>query len=219
MSRNYVFFAAILLALFSIVSCRQNELVSDEYRNNLSLKSELEQKNLFKKLNTDSQLELWQNKLEQIKRENISDEQRNLINNISKELSNIEEKNFNGQKLFEYAVEMAQITPEDEFIRMFSKLEDYKRNEGSYKGFVSSQESHSKSFIETDLLEYLSRIKEGKVKIKLYKGDDSSSSTERPACNCKWTCSFYGPRNTKCDFSTAGCGFLWLQECTGYIGI
>lgn len=215
---------AVILALFLIVSCRQNEqneFVSDEFRTDLSSRTEFEQKEIFKNLDTNTKLRLWKNKLDQIKNEDISNEQRVLIDNISSELSKIKDTDFDGQKLFEYAIKMAQITPEDEFLKMFSSLSDYKRNEISYKNFLSNSAKNTsfKSNVETDLIDYLSKIKEGKSKAELYKNKEVSLTAKKPVCNCKWTCSFYGPTNDNCIPSTGGCGLLWLQECNGHVGI
>ncbi|MGP1501987.1 MAG: bacteriocin fulvocin C-related protein [Bergeyella cardium] len=180
----------------------------------------MRQKEIFKNLSTDSKLELWKSKLEQVAREDISDEQKKLITKISDELSTIKDDNFDGQKLFEYAIRMAQITPEDEFIRMFSQIGDYKRNEDSYKGFVAStKKTSSKSHIEADLVDYLSKMKEGKAKAELYKDSNISINARKRPCNCKWTCGFYESiKSDNCIPSTGGCGFLWIQECTGYVG-
>lgn len=143
MDKKIISILAILLALVSIVSCRrQSELASDEYRNLLSLKTELRQKEIFKNLSTDSKLELWKSKLEQVAREDISDEQKKLITKISDELSTIKDDNFDGQKLFEYAIRMAQITPEDEFIRMFFKLEIIRETKTLIKDLLQALKKH-----------------------------------------------------------------------------
>lgn len=220
MSKKNLSVVAILLALFLIVSCRESELITDEYRNDLSLKSELKQKEIYRSLDADSKLKLWKNKFEQIKRQDVSSRQRELIDSISEELSKIEEENFDGQKLFEYAIKMAQITPEDEFIRMFSRFEDYKRNNSSYEEFaVKVKEKSYKSYIEVDLINYLSKIKEGKVRVGFNEGSNVSISDRIiPICNCRWTCLFYGVTNNKCRPSNRGCGFLLIQDCGGYIG-
>ena len=105
----------------------------------MNLKSELEQKETFKNLDTDSKIRIWKSKLEQIKTKDISSEQKNLINNISNEVSKMTNADYDGIKLFEYAIEMAKITPEDEFIRMFSVIGDYNRNNNLYNDTYKSK--------------------------------------------------------------------------------
>lgn len=214
---------AFLLALFSVLSCRQNESISDKKRNDLSLKSELEQKKIFMNLDTDSKIKLWTSKLDQIKSQDISDEQKRLISKISDELSKMNNDNFDGQKLFGYAIKMAQITPEDEFIRMFSTLSDYKINKNSYDDLAVGPNSKisTKSNIESDLINYLSKIKESKIKFNetQNKNNDISTTSIRKDCNCRWTCMFYTPGGTNddCRNTDSGCGFLWLQECNRFV--
>ena len=91
--KKLIFILSAFLILVSITSCRQNDQIADEYRNNLNLKSELEQKETFKNLDTDSKIRIWKSKLEQIKTKDISSEQKNLIKNGNPNLfANLAEK-------------------------------------------------------------------------------------------------------------------------------
>lgn len=207
--KKSIFIFSFLSIMFSAITCRQNDQTADEYRNNLDLKSELQQKEVFKNLDTNSKIRLWKSKLEQIKNENISSEQKSIINNISIEVSKINNDNYDGQKLFEYAIQMAKITPEDEFIRMFSLIGDYKKNSSLYKS------SFTNSNIVSDLENYLIKIQKNK---RNFYANNFSTKSLRPTCNCRWTCVFYtNVTNDNCNSSVSGCGFLWIQECTGVV--
>ena len=124
------FFAILsVLTLLLVFSCRGNDQIADEYRSNLDLKSELQQKELFKALTTENKIRVWQSKINQIQTQNLSTEQKELIRSINNKIVKVAEKNYDGIKLFEYAISLAKITPEDEFVRMFSVIGDYKKNE------------------------------------------------------------------------------------------
>ena len=122
------FFAILsVLTLLLVFSCRGNDQIADEYRSNLDLKSELQQKELFKDLTTENKIRVWQSKINQIQTQNLSTEQKELIRSINNEIVKVAEENYDGIKLFEYAISLAKITPEDEFVRMFSVIGDYKK--------------------------------------------------------------------------------------------
>lgn len=213
--KKLIFILSAFTILLSIISCRQNDQIADDYRNNLNLKSELEQKETFKNLDTDSKIRIWKSKLEQIKSKDISSEQKVLINNISTEISKMTNVDYDGIKLFEYAVEMAKITPEDEFIRMFSVIGDYNRNDNLYNGVYKSKLAEGK--LVKDLENYLTSLKTSKIKF-FRTTKNTSQRIARKDCNCRWTCLFYSSEtNTNCNSTVSGCGFLWTQECTAVV--
>ena len=213
--KKLIFILSAFLILVSITSCRQNDQIADEYRNNLNLKSELEQKETFKNLDTDSKIRIWKSKLEQIKTKDISSEQKNLINNISNEVSKMTNADYDGIKLFEYAIEMAKITPEDEFIRMFSVIGDYNRNNNLYNNSTSKL---TEGKLVKDLENYLTNLKTSKIKFFNASKNNSSQRIAAKDCNCRWTCLFYSSvTNDNCNKTNSGCGFLWTQECTAVV--
>jgi hypothetical protein len=213
--KKLIFILSAFLILVSITSCRQNDQIADEYRNNLNLKSELEQKETFKNLDTDSKIRIWKSKLEQIKTKDISSEQKNLINNISNEVSKMTNADYDGIKLFEYAIEMAKITPEDEFIRMFSVIGDYNRNNNLYNNSTSKL---TEGKLVKDLENYLTNLKTSKIKFLNASKNNSSQRIAAKDCNCRWTCLFYSSvTNDNCNKTNSGCGFLWTQECTAVV--
>ena len=181
----------------------------------MNLKSELEQKETFKNLDTDSKIRIWKSKLEQIKTKNISSEQKVLINNISDEISKMTNADYDGIKLFEYAVEMAKITPEDEFIRMFSVIGDYNRNNNLYNNSTSKL---TEGKLVKDLENYLTNLKTSKIKFLNASKNNSSQRIAAKDCNCRWTCLFYSSvTNDNCNKTNSVCGFLWTQECTAVV--
>ena len=175
--KKLIFILSAFLILVSITSCRQNDQIADEYRNNLNLKSELEQKETFKNLDTDSKIRIWKSKLEQIKTKDISSEQKNLINNISNEVSKMTNADYDGIKLFEYAIEMAKITPEDEFIRMFSVIGDYNRNNNLY-----NESKLTEGKLVKDLENYLTNLKTSKIKFLNASKNNSSQRIAAKDC-------------------------------------
>ena len=211
--KKLIFILSAVLILVSITSCRQNDQIADEYRNNLNLKSELEQKETFKNLDTDSKIRIWKSKLEQIKTKDISSEQKNLINTISNEVSKMTNADYDGIKLYEYAIEMAKITPEDEFIRMFSVIGDYNRNNNLY-----NESKLTEGKLVKDLENYLTNLKTSKIKFLNDTKNNSQRIATRRDCNCRWTCLFYSSvTNDNCNSTSSGCGFLWTQECTAVV--
>ena len=211
MKKLFFIFCAIFLSLIN--SCRENDQVADEYRSNLDLKSELKQKEMFKELTTVNKIRVWQSKMKQIQNENISTEQKALISKINSEIAKVAEKNYDGIKLFEYAVSLSKITPDDEFIRMFSVLGDYKRNNNSYNKFINN----NRGFVTQDLEDYLAKIKSNKIAF-YSQIQNTGVVSKKPTCNCKWTCGLYPSLpNSPCEGSNGGCGFLWIEDCTGHI--
>lgn len=204
------FFAILsVLTLLLVFSCRGNDQIADEYRSNLDLKSELQQKELFKDLTTENKIRVWQSKINQIQTQNLSTEQKELIRSINNEIVKVAEENYDGIKLFEYAISLAKITPEDEFVRMFSVIGDYKKNENLYNNHFSNEK------LVLNLQQNLNDLKNKKY--EFYASGTVTNKNQQPTCNCSWTCGFYGGGTNDCNTSISGCGFLWISECGRYV--
>ncbi|AZI54527.1 hypothetical protein EIB75_04365 [Epilithonimonas vandammei] len=122
-----------LFSLLVIQSCRSSEDEKmDNYREELQLKSEPSQKEAFKNLTSENKVKIWGSKLSQVLTQDLSQEQRSLVEALRGEIKNMKSPSYDGIKLIELGIELAKITPENEFINMVSELEDYKRDEKLY---------------------------------------------------------------------------------------
>jgi hypothetical protein len=146
-------------------------------------------------LDKKEKVQLWNEKLEQLLRENLPAENRNLIMQLKLELN---KEVFASKAISEIAINLAKITPEEDFFRMFSDLNDYNYG-GKFKGV---------NRVSDDVLMDLRSINpDTQAKIML------TLKTASIPCNCDWTCSWYGSTRLKCTSTRSGCGFLWAFEC------
>ena len=154
---------------------------------------------------------MWNSKLSQILNEDLTSQQKDIVQKIKNETPNLDNVNYDGVRLIELSIEMAKITPQDEFIRMFSFLGDYKRDSQAYKKSIQND------LIVNDLKTFLNTI--NSQNYKFYQSNENGGNKNvKPECNCKWTCGMYGGTDDNCTGSSSGCGFLWLQSCNGHIG-
>jgi hypothetical protein len=157
-----------------------------------------ETKNSFDKLTTIEKYDLWNEKLDQLLSENLPNEHMVLIKELKIELVNIKENKFN--RIPELAIQLAEITPKNDFIRMFAELGDYK-----YNGKFSDNEK-----VSADIINTFKIVKNNNLK--------STSILKLPNCNCSWTFdSTVGGSTSNCIETTSGCGFMWQFPCTGKV--
>ncbi len=146
-------------------------------------------------LDKKEKVELWNEKLEQLLSQDLPVENKNLIMQLKLELN---KEVFASKAISEIALNLAKITPEEDFFRMFSDLNDY-NYAGKFKGVNK---------VSDDILLNLKLINpDFQAKIM------SISKTASIPCNCDWTCSWYGSTRLKCTATRSGCGFLWAFEC------
>ncbi len=146
-------------------------------------------------LDKKEKVKLWNEKLEQLLKQDLPVENKNLIKQLKFELN---KEVFASKAISEIALNLAIITPEDDFFRMFSDLNDYNYS-GKFKGLDK---------VSDDVLMDLKSINpDFQAKTK------PSSKTASIPCNCDWTCSWYGSTRVKCTTTRSGCGFLWAFEC------
>lgn len=170
----------------------------------------------FNKLSTKEKNALWIEKMDQLLAQNLPKDHQILTGKVREILlknSDLDQS----AGVVETALGLATITPEDDFIRMYSSLYDY-----TYDGKFSGKEKVSE-FILNDL---------SKLGSDPTGGGDGEANRD---CNCRWTCDLWNrnaPSNDKgpadyyqsesraggCRITADGCGFLWMSECTGYIG-
>ncbi|PZU86961.1 MAG: hypothetical protein DI529_07990 [Chryseobacterium sp.] len=200
-----------LLCLLAVQSCRQDEKMN-ELREDLQGKTELSQKETFRNLTTDSKVKIWESKLNQVLIQDLTKEQRVLVEALKGEIKNMNSPTYNGVKLIELGIALAKITPENDYIKMVSSLENYTTTKNVKIGKINNV------FVVKDLENFLIRVKK-RNKLIIEESQSSGGITnKKPVCNCSWTCGMYGGVDDNCTASNGGCGFLWLQDCTGHIG-
>lgn len=213
----------ILIMLFALLATRCGREVKlddgmSNFRKNLVSKNQTQQKIIFNNLTTSTKIKFWENKVAQVLNQNLTKKQRILTKSILLEIPLSQSKTYDGIKIMELAIEMAKITPQDEFIKMFVLYEDYIRNEKSYNN-INNQ------LIINDLVFDLSQIKSKKKKLFEQKANitepNNNGNTQgsiQPDCNCSWTCGFYGTHHDNCTGTSSGCGFLGWGGCGGHTG-
>ncbi|MDX1911554.1 MAG: bacteriocin fulvocin C-related protein [Saprospiraceae bacterium] len=162
-------------------------------------------------LSANDQKEAWITRLESYKQLDLREDQQNLVNALIADLKNLEEGKFYlSEDLKRDAIAIAQITPEQDFINLFTL-----DNLSSGLPALVKQGSACLDCIY-DIQQYTpsSNVNPGET-----------AGDRRPDCNCRWTCSQQAD-NMLCDdggsatVSTdcnqqGGCGFFGLQTCDG----
>jgi hypothetical protein len=209
-----IFFAFLTLTLttLSLNSCKEtseiplqeeNQAIKTQ-KNDITARTVTMQKSDFNDLSTNDKIKIWSEKLDQVLTQNLTDEQRTLVQGIKIELPNVASDDYDGIRLAELGLEMAKITPEDEYIRMFEMLDDYHRDNSLYTNNIDNAN------IVDDMNIFLQEVKDNK---DLYQHETLSKGS----CNCKWTCGFYSGHTDNCIKTDSGCGFLWMSSCNGAI--
>jgi hypothetical protein len=144
-----------------------------------------EMSNNFNLLSKNEKTALWNDKLNQLLALNLPTEHKELISALKLEISKDE---MDAKKISDIAINLAKLTPEEDFAKMFANLNDYKYN-GKFEGKTRVS---------------IKAIEEFKI---------SNSITSKYPCNCEWTCSWYGSSTSNCKGTSSGCGFMWFFEC------
>jgi hypothetical protein len=163
-------------------------------------KSKYEQKEHYQKLNFEAKKGLWSNKITQLIGQDLPLEHAGLIQQLRERIvrSVSEAELSSDMELQRIAIELAQLTPESDFISMFNQLEDY-RFSGNFE--YSGEGSNIVNNLRADFSAKIST--------------NNPRLPDLPACNCNWTCGSYGEDCThdNCEETSSGCGFLWLFSC------
>lgn len=183
-------------------------------RNDIASKSISEQRKLFIELSTKDKVKFWENKLQQILTQNLSEEQKRITQEILNEIPKTVNANYDGVKIMELAVSIAKITPRGEFFKMFVDYGDYQRDNSSYAAKFNNET------IVQELDNHLKFIKKNKESFYKENSPASNETTARelPDCNCAWTCGFFSGHHDDCKGTATGCGFLGRFACTGHTG-
>lgn len=212
MKKLFLAFLTLTLTTLSLNSCKETSEIPNQeenqiiksMKNNIAYKTSSIQKSDFNDLSTSDKIKIWNDKMDQILTQNLTDTQRSLVEGIKSELPNVGSDTYDGIKLAELGLEMARITPENEYIRMFEVLEDYNRDASLYTDNIKNDN------IVSDMESFVQEVKTNKT---LYRYQKLSTSS----CNCKWTCGFYSGHTDNCTSTDSGCGFLWMGSCNGAI--
>lgn len=204
------FFVAIFLLFILINSCNQNESVLNENLTESGLRKDFNSKKLnnldFANLDLTVKEKLWSDKLINILNSNeITSLQRKYLLEIKQELPNL--KNKKPQKLLESAISLAKITSKEDFALMFESLNDYRLiKKIKPEDFLNNQKDN---YIITNL----SKIHQINLELK---NKPNKNARYPVTCNCEWTCSLGGVPGgcSKCEPTTAGCGFMFASPCT-----
>lgn len=200
-----------VLSLLVIQSCRSSEDEKmDNYREELQKKSEVVRKEGFRNLTTENKVRIWQSKLTQILKQDVNNDQKELILVLRTEIGKATSPDYDGIKLIETGIKLAEITPENEFINMVSSLEDYKRNDKEYASKINND------FIVRDLQIFLVKVKK-RNRLVVEESHINNTLNKKPSCNCSWTCGMYSGHTDNCTPTDGGCRFFGYGDCTGVI--
>jgi len=183
-----------LLILFFVLNSCNKDSINNETKirtDFITNKTRVKIKETFKLLNYKEKTELWINKLEQLKTQKLKHEQLILINNLLFILEkNNDFKLTNAIKLI--ATDLAKITSEEDFEKMFSNLKDFDSNSEAYKN--------------ENCYKCIEQIEKTHILIK----QDVFNKSNIQECNCDWSCDC-APGQTassNCVPTSTGCGFL-----------
>lgn len=165
----------------------------------------LKQKEIYQDLDFIKKRDLWISKLAQVYNTEISKQNKKLIKELIEILQNTSMicDIKDNSRLEEIAVELAEIIPKEEYVKMFVRLENYKAIK-----FDKPPLSESMSFA----LQIRSDFESDKVRAKTIGKNKLKNSAK---CNCKWTCGMGTSKctHTDCEETEDGCGFLWMSPC------
>ncbi len=194
----------LLFALLTLVACHETTepLKKAICRSDfIKGKSFVEMKRAYAELADGEKLHLWKEKIAHLQTLELPEPHLIHLAELEKNLAELD----NISDLAEHttimttALALAQMTPAEDFIRMFCSLEDY-----TYPG----------AFTGSDICYPCVTALSGPRSVTTGSAVDFRGGK----CNCKWTCSFmetfYGGETTDdCTSTSSGCGFLWTQPC------
>lgn len=199
----------VLMSAVIFVACSQDNVSKEKIEAKSTLReSFLKDKDFetaksdFNALKEKEKIDLWNEKLDQLLTQNLPAEHKKLIKELKTELK---KSSINVETISNISVRLTDITPENDFYKMFTSLENYKFEE-HFVGTVK---------VNDDLKKSLKSLRFNYTKNVI---SNSAKSNGKP-CNCNWTCSLYAGGSTRnCSVTTSGCGFLWAFECENRVG-
>ena len=184
------------MALLFLVSCGEKGIQpnrSDFMQGDFS-----KIKDKYSVLSIEHKKILWIDKIDQLADLKISSEHNQLLEDLKQEILNSNEFNLQNADIKNIAIKLAEITPMNDYIEMFSTLKDYKFS-GKFL------DNHLCDICISDLQNESNQSNQNVLKDAL------------PRCNCRWTCGdrYAAGTTSNCTQPASGCGFLWLSRCTG----
>lgn len=194
----------VVLLVFILGSCNEDNadnipVVKNDLRQELLLNEDV--KEAFKELTSDEKFQVWESKCNQLLTQDLPFEHKELIALVKIEFTQLRNTGVS-LKLQNLAIKLAKITPEEDFVLMFSSLGDYVFN-NKFEG-SSVSEYLIKDLERSNLNSY--------VNAKL---SESNLAEKLSDCTCRWTCHLYINSSTNCNDTSSGCGWFWMQECDG----
>lgn len=205
MLKNLKTISLTFILILSINSCGQDDNISEDHSQNNVLRKEMsasrtsnDAKAEFENLTTEEKIQIWQDKLDQVLKQNITAEQSTLILSIKNKIPNIANNDYSA--LLDDAISLAKIMPEDIFISIFSDLED--TNISEIDNTISSSEK---------LILDLKSFKEEMLVVE----NNLSETSRKYLLNCqyRWMSDDTITVDGGCNPTKTGCGFLFLQGC------
>lgn len=153
-------------------------------------------------LTNEFKKELWLNKIDYILSQPISSGQTQSLNNLKVHINNLNSNEFYlSGSIRQVGILLGYLFCENDFLNTFSSLD---------LNFISIESIPICQSCINDLITYVD--------------EERRPGDELPWCNCRWNCSDpIGGCNTcqagkykGCCHPRKGCGFLWLQDCTGH---
>lgn len=194
----------VILFMFSLISC--NHLTDDIVQSEndirtqfLKGKSKSEIQFEYHKLEIGEMKNLWISKLNQTLEGELKEVQKKLVKDLIFELRKVSSyENLYNENIKNIGLKLAENFTFEDFVGSFSTLNNYSVSNNNF------------GFCEVCFASF---------------SDDWGFNTESfrilaedSPCNCKWTCGgTFGPEvdctTDKCEETSSGCGFLWLQTC------
>jgi hypothetical protein len=196
--RNVILFLSFITCITALIlSCKQNSIdntLPNKRLEFLKTKNIGELKSNYRSLPDNEKKELWIDKIHQIQTQSLTSEQLTIISNLEKELMQPNSSfSMENDVLKNLGIRLASITPREDFLNMFSSLENF-----TYKGFDSNKQV---------CLECVNDMQNEVRNIK-------SLNTRALPCTCRWNCpDGPGKVTSNCDQTSIGCGWFWLQSC------
>ncbi|RMG39058.1 MAG: hypothetical protein D6732_04530 [Methanobacteriota archaeon] len=209
-----------MLGILVWFSCDSTEKLPSGYLPNEIIKD----RKLFLSLSPDQKKEAWVTFLEEVQfEEDLSDDQAKLLALIIQDLRDLEKGKFYlSDNLKHHAIALAHISPRAFFVKTF-----YPNN----SALLSEERDDFNKLPCYECIEDLEQSPAGIPSV------DEVAFRATPYCDCRWTCSQQantlvcpggadpvvldycdGTNDGNCCTPTSsGCGFLFLQACTGYV--
>ena len=198
--KNLIYLFIYVALLTIALSCTQEKIIDE---NSTFVVKGLESKDQYLALSPENQKQIWIARMKSYQNIGLSPTQKGLIEKMILDLQNLEIGEFYiSEGLRAHAIAMAKVTPELDFISLFTDPIE--------KVSLLNSGNVCKACI-TDLENYVK---------PLPRNGNNDSNSKKEACNCRWTCGQMDvmglcTSTSDCTVTVSGCGFLDLYECTG----